>query len=112
MNVSYDRLYYDSDYIRKQFFGVRDSIDHGYMCWNNAGNYDTTPADVTHNDVFSGSAAEASNKFRKPAIGTILKPSFVDSDVSVLDSILNSTYLDEIDATRKKRFTPFLQVLP
>ena len=112
MNVSYDRLYYDSDYIRKQFFGVRDSIDHGYMCWNNAGNYDTTPADVTHNDVFPGSAAEASSKFRKPAIGTILKPSFVDSDVSVLDSILNPTYLDEIDVTRKKRFTLFLQVLP
>ena len=32
LNVSYDRLYYDSDYIKKQFFGVRDSLDRGYMC--------------------------------------------------------------------------------
>lgn len=112
MRVSYDILYYDSDYIRKEFFGIRDAVDRGYMCWNNVGNYDTTPADVTSEDVFPGSAAEASDKFRKPAIGTILKPDFIDSDVSVLDSILNPTYLDEIDDTSKKRFTPFLQVLP
>ncbi len=112
LNVSYDRLYYDSDYIKKQFFGVRDSVDHGYMCWNNVGNYDTTPADVTSDEEFIGTAPEASLKFRKPAIGNLVRPAFVDTDVSVLDSILNPTYLEELDKRNTKKFTPFLQVIP
>lgn len=107
LNVSYDRIYYDSNYIKKQFFGVRDSLDRGYMCWNNSGNYDTTPQDVTLEEEFNGTAAEANLKFRKPAIGTLMKPLFVDSDVSILDSILQQPYYDDTVT-----FTPFLQVLP
>ena len=107
MNVSYDRLYYDSDYIKKQFFGVRDSLDRGYMCWNNSGDYGTTPPDVLPNEDFIGTTAEASHEYRKPAIGDAVKPPYIDSDVSVLDSIL-SPYREE----ETTRFKPFLKVLP
>lgn len=107
LNVSYDRLYYDSDYIKKEFFGVRDSIDRGYMCWNNSGEYGTTPPDISNTDSFIGTASEANPEFRKPAIGNKLKPLAVDSDVSVLDSILYPYREDE-----GKKFTPFLKVMP
>ena len=107
LNVSYDRLYYDSDYIKKEFFGVRDSIDRGYMCWNNSGNYDLTPPDVTPNEEYTGTTAEADKKYRKPAIGNEIKPLHVDSDVSILDSILNPTREDD-----SVSFKPFLRVLP
>ena len=107
LNVSYDRLYYDSDYIKKQFFGVRDSLDRGYMCWNNSGEYGTTPPDISETDKFIGTTAEASREFRKPAIGDTMKPLYVDSDVSVLDSIL-SPYREENTTV----FRPFLKVMP
>ena len=107
LNVSYDRLYYGPDYIEKQFFGVRDSIDRGYMCWNNSGEYGTTPPDETVSKKFTGTASEASDEYRKPAIGTKMKPLYIDSDVSVLDSILNP-YIEDENVV----FTPFLQVLP
>ena len=108
LNVSYDRLYYDSDYIKKQFFGVRDSLDRGYMCWNNSGEYGTTPPDVEPTEAFIGTSAEASREFRKPAIGDKLKPLYVDSDVSILDSIL-FPYTEEETTTK---FRPFLKVMP
>lgn len=38
--VSYDTTYYGSDYVKREIFGVRDSIDRGYMYWNNSGKYD------------------------------------------------------------------------
>ena len=107
LNVSYDRLYYDSDYIKKQFFGVRDSLDRGYMCWNNSGDYGTTPPDVEATEAFIGTTAEASREFRKPAIGDKMKPLYVDSDVSVLDSILYP-YTEEEKA---HNFRPFLKTL-
>ncbi len=107
LNVSYDRLYYDSDYIKKQFFGVRDSIDRGYMCWNNSGEYGVTPPDVTPTESFNGTAPEASLEFRKPAIGNKMKPLFVESDISYLDSILNPT-IEKEGVT----YTPFLKVMP
>ena len=111
LNVPYDKQYYDQPgayYIKKQFFGVRDSIDRGYMCWNNSGKYDVTPADVGDDEPFPGTAPEASDEYRKPAIGTAKKPLSVPdkTDVSVLDSILYQNY-DE-----NRVFTPFLQVLP
>jgi len=107
LNVSYDRLYYDSDYIKKQFFGVRDSIDRGYMCWNNSGEYGVTPPDVTPTESFNGTAPEASTEFRKPAIGNKMKPLYVESDISYLDSILNPTVEKE-----GVTYTPFLKVMP
>lgn len=111
LNVSYDRLYYDSDYIAKEFFGVRDSINRGYMCWNNAGEYSTTPKDITDDDKFIGTAIEASPDFKKPAIGNRIKPLYKqdDYDLSILDSILHQ-YSD--DDFVNNTYTPFLQVIP
>ena len=104
----YDRNYYDnSDYIKKQFWGVKDSVDRGYMCWNNSGKYGATPSDVQEGEVFSGTS-EQHNYSKKPAIGQETKPLSVPEhvDVSILDSILYPNY-DE-----NRPFTPFLQVLP
>lgn len=104
----YDRHFYDnSGYVDKQLYGVRDALDRGYMCWNNSGNYGTTPPDVKPEDVFPGTTPEASYE-KKPAIGVKQKPLTVDKevDVSILDSILYPNY-DE-----NRPFTPFLQVLP
>ncbi|MCR4938914.1 MAG: putative glycoside hydrolase [Treponemataceae bacterium] len=38
--VSYDKTYYGTDYIKREIFGVRDSVNRGYMYWNNSGKYD------------------------------------------------------------------------
>ncbi|MGN0739372.1 MAG: putative glycoside hydrolase [Treponema sp.] len=69
LNVPYDRTYYDTEYVRKEMFGVRDSVNRGYMHWNNAGNYaklSPDPEDAEYN----GKAYEANPKYRKPAIGS------------------------------------------
>ena len=108
LGVSYDKQYYDEDYIRKEFFGVRDSINRGYMCWNNSGEYGITPRDVTDTETFTGTAPEASWEFKKPAIGTKLKPLVAspdDLDLSILDSILN-LYTDDSD---DNYYSPLLQ---
>ena len=107
MGVSYDKQYYDEDYIRKEFFGVRDSINRGYMCWNNSGEYGVTPRDITDTENFTGTAPESSWEFKKPAIGTTMKPlsSGEEADLSVLDSILN-LYTDDDDSYY---YSPLLQ---
>lgn len=103
---SYDRQYYDEDYIRKEFFGVRDSINRGYMCWNNSGEYGVTPPDITDTENFTGTAPESSWEFKKPAIGTSMKPLSLgeEADLSILDSILN-LYAEDDDAY----YSPLLQ---
>ena len=106
IGVSYDRQYYDEDYIRKEFFGVRDSINRGFMCWNNSGEYGVTPKDITDTEAFTGTAPESSWEFKKPAIGTTMKPLPSDDvDLSVLDSILN-LYTDDNDDAY---YSPLLQ---
>ncbi len=47
MNVSYDRLYYNKDYVKREIFGVRDSLNMGYMYWNNVGRYDDIQPDIS-----------------------------------------------------------------
>ena len=37
--VSYDRKYYNEDYVQRQIIGIKDSIDEGYAYWNNSGRY-------------------------------------------------------------------------
>lgn len=39
LNVSYDRAWYSPDYVQRQAFGARDSINQGYTYWNNSGRY-------------------------------------------------------------------------
>ena len=43
LNVSYDRQYYNSDYVRRQAEGVRDAGANGLTYWNNSGRYDEIP---------------------------------------------------------------------
>ncbi|UTY30075.1 hypothetical protein E4N76_09545 [Treponema putidum] len=37
--VSYDKKYYDENYVKRQILGIKDSIDEGYIYWNNSGRY-------------------------------------------------------------------------
>lgn len=43
LDVSYDRLYYDKDYVLKEVRGVRDGADQGMTFWNNSGRYTDLP---------------------------------------------------------------------
>lgn len=107
LNVPYDRQFYDKEYVLKEVFGVRDSVDRGYMFWNNIANYVKISPDPG-NAEYTGPSPEASANFRKPAIGPKGPPiSFYASqkqalpadknNVSVLDSVLqNSKRYDKI----------------
>ena len=37
--VSYDKKYYNEDYVQRQIIGIKESIDEGYAYWNNSGRY-------------------------------------------------------------------------
>lgn len=37
--VSYDKKFYDADYVQRQIIGIKDSVDEGYAYWNNSGRY-------------------------------------------------------------------------
>lgn len=52
LNVSYDRKYYNKDYVRRQIFGVRDSMNNGYMYWNNSGRYSDISPDISDSDPY------------------------------------------------------------
>jgi hypothetical protein len=43
MNVSYDRAYYNLDYVKREVAGVRDGVNLGMTFWNNGGRYDDIP---------------------------------------------------------------------
>jgi len=43
LNVSYDRKYYNKDYVRKQLEGVRGAGKGGLTYWNNTGRYEDIP---------------------------------------------------------------------
>ena len=68
LGVSYDKKYYDADYVQRQIFGVRDAANHGYMYWNNIGRYEDIRPDVADSEPYPWDAAEADTKFRKPAL--------------------------------------------
>ncbi len=121
LNVPYDRAYYDTEYVLKEIFGVRDSVNRGYMHWNNAGNYAKLSPDPGE-EPYTGKSPEAAPEIRKPAIGKkkpavikVKEPELSDIsttvDISVLDTVLNqdSEYgdlMDENDAYPV--FTPIL----
>jgi hypothetical protein len=44
LNVSYDRKYYDPDYVLREKEGVLDAGTGGLTYWNNSGRYDDIPA--------------------------------------------------------------------
>jgi hypothetical protein len=43
LNVSYDRKFYNADYIRYQIDGVRAAGNGGFTYWNNSGRYEDIP---------------------------------------------------------------------
>jgi hypothetical protein len=43
LNVSYDRKYYNPDYVRRQVEGTRDAGNGGLTYWNNSGRYEDIP---------------------------------------------------------------------
>ena len=43
LNVSYDRRYYNPDYVRRQVEGVRAAGSGGLIYWNNSGRYEDIP---------------------------------------------------------------------
>ena len=43
LNVSYDRKYYNADYVRLQLDGVRSAGSGGLTYWNNSGRYEDIP---------------------------------------------------------------------
>jgi len=43
INVSYDREFYNKDYVRRQIEGVREAGTGGYTYWNSVGRYDDIP---------------------------------------------------------------------
>jgi hypothetical protein len=43
LNVSYDRKYYNLDYVRREIEGVRAAGNPGFTYWNNSGRYDDIP---------------------------------------------------------------------
>ncbi|WP_304223504.1 putative glycoside hydrolase [Gracilinema caldarium] len=47
MNVSYDRKYYNSEYVLRQLLGVQNAGNYGYTYWNNIGRYDEIPLPET-----------------------------------------------------------------
>ena len=106
MPVKYDRDYYDKNYVRREVFGVRDSVGHGYMYWNQSGRYEDLSPDPADAE-YPWTASEASPKFRKPALstGADIEPftpvieEIIEEEkaasVSLLDSVLEQIDVDE-----------------
>lgn len=67
LNVSYDRAWYNKDYVQKEIYGVRDSVNRGYMYWNGLCRYDDISPDVG-NSKYTGPSYEADSKYRKPEL--------------------------------------------
>lgn len=67
LNVRYDREYYNKNYVVQQIYGVRDSVDRGYMYWNGRCVYDDISPDVGETP-YTGPSYEASSKYKKPAL--------------------------------------------
>jgi hypothetical protein len=62
LNVSYDRQYYNADYVRRQAEGVRDAGGPGFTYWNNSGRYD----DIPFPRDFAASAFTTAGDISKP----------------------------------------------
>ena len=69
LNVSYDRAWYNADYVQRQVFGTRDSINEGYTYWNNSGRYADLRPDVDHSTPYPWQTPEAANSRNGPIFG-------------------------------------------
>lgn len=69
LNVSYDRTWYNVDYVQRQIFGVRDSVNRGYTYWNNSGRYEDLKQDIGSEHVYPWQTPEAVFSKGKPIFG-------------------------------------------
>ena len=110
LNVRYDRQWYNTDYVLKQVYGVRDSVNRGYMFWNNIGRYDDVSPDPGTSQ-YKGAAYEAGAEYRKPALSSanLMYPQSVQNEHELQEidmSVLDSVRADEIGEQRKKSGFP------
>ena len=70
LNVFYDRAYYNADYVQRQIFGARDSINEGYTYWNNSGRYGDLRPDLSMDEKYPWKSPEAANPDR-PAFSAL-----------------------------------------
>ena len=66
LNVNYDKIYYNENYVQQQVFGVRDSVNLGYTYWNNSGRYTDLRPDPKDSDIYQGPSPEAAAGLPKP----------------------------------------------
>jgi len=69
LNVSYDRAFYNPDYVQRQIYGARDSINQGYTYWNNSGRYSDLRPDVDLTSPYPWQTPEAIFKGSRPFFG-------------------------------------------
>lgn len=97
LNVRYDRQWYGKDYVKQQVYGVRDSVDNGYMYWNNIGRYDDISPDVG-SSPYAGPAYEALSEYRKPALSSsnLMYPKSVQHENELNESLTDMSALDSV----------------
>lgn len=106
MGVRYDKAYYDKNYVKREIFGVRDSVNRGYMYWNNSGGmYDDISPDPTDTELSPWHQNESDLQPRLPGFSSpkelveenksllsAAKPKAAETDfaekISIWDSIL------------------------
>lgn len=69
LGVSYDKAWYNPDYVRREAFGARDSVNNGYTYWNNSGRYGDVKPDLAIDEQYPWDTPEAKASAR-PAFGT------------------------------------------
>ncbi len=69
LNVSYDRTYYNPDYVQKEIYGARDSINQGYTYWNNSGRYGDLRPDIELTTPYPWLTPETGYDKVRPAFG-------------------------------------------
>jgi hypothetical protein len=68
LGVSYDKAWYNADYVRREAFGARDSVNNGYTYWNNSGRYGDVKPDLAIDEPYPWESPEAKGTAR-PAFG-------------------------------------------
>lgn len=70
LGVSYDKTWYNPDYVQRQIFGARDSVNEGYTYWNNSGRYADLRPDIDISTPYPWSTPEAISGKPRPVFGS------------------------------------------
>jgi hypothetical protein len=65
LGVSYDRAYYNPKYVVFEVFGVFDSVNRGFMYWNNGGRYEDITPGLPESMEFPGKERGVQTPFRE-----------------------------------------------